>query len=394
MTPAYWRLWWATGIDNLGDGAFAAAVPLLAVTITDDPRLVSVLAAAIYLPWLLFSLPAGALVDRLDRPTLMWISQFAQATVVGTVAVLAALGALGIPTLALLAFALGACDVVVGNAAQAALPDLVAKPLLHRANGRQQTITVVGQQFAGPPLGSLLFAISTALPFMVDAATFVVSSALLRTLPRTRRSREAHLPLRAAVAEGLRWLRGHRLLRTLAVLLGVNTFCFQFGNATLVLLATQVLHLDPAGYGLLLAAAAVGAILGGLFTARLVARVGEWGSLVFALSTISVAFVGIGLSPDAIVLAVLLAVNGYATTVWNVVAVGLRQRLVPPELLGRVTSVYRMIGWGLMPLGALTGGIVAHTLGLRAPFPIAGMLRGLALVAAAPVIIRAIRDAA
>jgi MFS family permease len=389
LSAAYRRLWWAAGIDNLGDGAFAAALPLLAVTMTHDPRLVSVVSAATYLPWLLLSLPAGALVDRHDRVGLMWRSQAIQSLIVSVIAVFAAFGQIGIPVLAIMAFGLGACEVVFGNAAQAILPDIVAKPLLHKANGTQQTITTIGQQFVGPPIGSLLFAVAVAMPFGMDAGSFALSAALLATLPRPRRRQIQHPPIRTAIADGLRWLTRHRLLRTLAVLLGVNTFCAQLGNATLVLLATQTLHLDARGYGMLLAGAAIGSLLGGLVSARVVKRIGALPALLIALATNVVIFVGIGLSPNAIVLGALLATTGFVTTLWNIVTVSLRQQIAPSELLGRVNSVYKMLGWGLIPLGALTGGLAAHVFGLRAPYPIAGVLRGIALLLALPVLIRA-----
>src|SRR5271155_3962637 len=91
LSRAYWRLWWANAISSTGDGAFVAALPLLAVTITRDPRLVSVVAAATYLPWLLLSLPAGAVVDRYDRATLMWRAQAVQTAVVVGIAILVVL---------------------------------------------------------------------------------------------------------------------------------------------------------------------------------------------------------------------------------------------------------------------------------------------------------------
>ncbi|GAB3157818.1 MFS transporter [Amycolatopsis sp. NPDC004378] len=382
------RLWWATGIDNVGTGAFTAAVPLLAVTITRDPRLVSLVSTAAYLPWLLLSLPAGALADRHDRAGLMWRAQAFQAVLVATTALLVACGRAGIPLLVVTAFGLGAGDVVFGTAAQAILPDLVAKPLLARANGRQQAITTIGVQFAGPPLGSLLFGVAAALPFGLDAVSFALSSVLVAKLPR----REPGVRARSAVREGLAWLLRHRLLRTLAVLLGVNTFCGQLANATLVLLATQVVRLDARGYGLLLAGAALGSVLGGLVNARVVAATGDRAALVTALAVNVGAFAGIGLSRDPVTLGAFLAVNGFVTTLWNIVTVGLRQRLVPSALLGRVTSVYKLLGWGLIPAGALTGGLVAHGLGLRAPYLVAGAVRGVALVAALPVLVRAWRD--
>jgi MFS family permease len=228
----------------------------------------------------------------------------------------------------------------------------------------------------------------------VDAGSFALSAALLATLPRRPQLNTEHAPLRTAVAEGLRWLRGHRLLRALALLLGVNTFCCQLGNVTLVLLATQILHLSAQGFGVLLAGAAVGSVVGGLVNARIVARTGPMPALLVALAANVVIFAGIGLSPNAVVLGGLLALNGFATTMRNIVTLSLRQEIVPTQLLGRVNSVYRMLGWGLIPLGAMTGGLLAHQFGLRAPYPIAGALRGIALIVALPVLITSMRKVA
>jgi MFS family permease len=386
-------LWWASAVDNVGDGAFAAAIPLLAVTMTRDPRLVSVVSAATYLPWLLLSLPVGAIVDRYDRVLLMWRSQLGQAVAVAAVAVLAGCHLVGIGSLALLAFVIGTGEVVFGNAAQAVLPEIVPAPLVHKANGAQYAITTVGQLFVGPPLGSLLFGLAVAVPFGLDAGTFAISAALLATLPRSRLPATEPSPLRAAIAEGLRWLAGHRLLRTIALVLAANNFANAMGTATLVLLATQTLHLSATGYGVLLAGGAVGSVLGGLVNARIVARVGELPALVTALAANVVLYLGLGLAPDAVVLGALLAVNGFVTTLWNIVTVSLRQRVVPGELLGRVNSVYRLLAWGLIPLGSLAGGLVAHLLGLRAPYLAAAGLRAVALAVGLPALLGAVRAA-
>jgi MFS family permease len=392
---AYWRLWSASAIDNIGDGAFAAAVPLLAASITRDPRLVSAVSAATFLPWLLLSLPAGALVDRHDRVSLMWRSQALQAVAASVLVVLVAVGTAGIPALAGIAFVLGSAEVLFGNASTSALPALVPTRLLPKANGNQYAVQIVGQLFLGPPLGSLLFAVAVALPFGLDAGTFALSAALLATLPhRTDFEPDTGTTLRRSIAEGLRWLARNRLLRTLALLLGINNFCNQLGQATLVLLATQTLHVSDAGYGVLLSVAAIGGVIGGVVNARIARRIGALPALLGALSLTCVVYVAAGFAPDAAVLGILLGLNGFATTLWNVVTVSMRQRMVPARLLGRVNSVYRMLGWGLLPLGALTGGLIAHAFGLRAPFPIAGSLRAIALLAALPVLLPAMRLAA
>jgi MFS family permease len=380
-------MWWANAVSSTGDGAFAAALPLLAVAITRDPRLVSVVTAATYLPWLLFSLPAGSVVDRCDRSVLMASAQAVQAAAVTAVTILILTRHAGIDVLAVAGFLVGSAEVVFSNAAQSVLPSLVPPELLARANGSQQVSLTVGESFLGPPAGSLLFGAAAALPFGLDAASFAGSAALLARLPRSPR-RPAR---RAPVADGLHWLARHRLLRVVAVLLGIYNFANQMGQAILVLLATQTLHVSSRGYGLLLAASAIGSVAGGLINPVLTRRLGLLPALVLPALIDAAAFAGIGLAPDAAVAAAMLAVQGFSVTMWNIVTVSLRQRVVPADLLGRVNSVYRMLGWGLMPAGALAGGFVAHTAGLRAPYIVAGLLCALSSCAALPLLLAATR---
>ena len=397
LGPAYWRLWWANAVSYTGDGVMVSALPLFAVTVTKDPRLISLVSAALFLPWLLLSLPAGAIVDRHDRVALMWRSQAAQFAAMGVLTVLVVTHAAGIAALAAAGFLVGCAEVVYSNAEQSALPQLVPADLLPRANGNQQVVLTIGETFAGPPLGSVLFAVRAALPFGLDAVSFAGSAALLAGLPRTKQSHatqpRTEQRMRAQIAEGVRWLAGHRLLRTVALLLGVSNFSSQMGQATLVLLATQVLHTGARGYGLLWTAAAVGSVLGGLVNPAITRRLGLLPSLTVAMAAFAAVDAGVGLAPDFAVAAALMACNGFFVTMWNVVTVTLRQRIVPSELLGRVNSAYRMIGWGLMPLGALAGGFVAHAAGLRAAYIVGGVLSGVALLAALPALAGAASDA-
>jgi MFS family permease len=386
----FWRLWWANAINSVGDGAFVAAMPLLAITVTRDPVKISLIAVGEYLPWLLVSLPAGVYVDRHDRATLMWRCQAVQALIVTLVAVTALLHIVTIPELILASFLLGCAQVVITNAAQAVLPELIPTAALQRANSNQYTVQTVGQSSAGPPLGSLMFAAAAALPFGVDAASFIVSAALLASLPQVRVDRK-HVPMRTAVPEGLRWLLGHRLLRTLALLLGLNTFCNQMGFATLVLLATVTLHLTSAEYGLLLVGVGVGSVIGGLINTRLARRFGALPTFIGALAANAILYAAMGLAPNGIVLGLMIALCGLVITVSSVVTVSMRQQLTPNELFGRVNSVFRMIGWGLMPLGALAGGFLAQTFDLRMPFIIAGGVRAVVLVATVPILINEMR---
>lgn len=383
----FWRLWWADTVNSVGDGAFVAAMPLLALTVTTDPVQIAAVPAAEYLPWLLVSLPAGVLVDRYDRTRLMWLCQAFQVAIVLWIAIAITTGTVGLYALVVASFLLGCAQVVISNAAQAILPQLVPSDLLPRANSNLYVVQTIGETSLGPPLGSLLFAAAATLPFGLDAGSFAFSAILLATLPRRQAARAKPDSMRKQVAEGLQWLWSQRLLRTLALALGMNTFCNQMGFATLVLLATQTLQLTEGGYGLLLLGIGAGSVLGGLINPTLIRHLGTVPAFTAALAVNAVLYVAMSVAPNVAVLAVLLGLCGLAMTVSTVATVSLRQQMVPDRLLGRVNSVYRMLGWGLMPLGALTGGFVADRFGLRAPFMVAGALRTGLLVALMPVLI-------
>ena len=388
----YWTLWWSSLVNGTGDGVFAAALPLFAVSLTRDPLAVSAVSAATYLPWLLLSLPAGAIVDRRDRLTLMWRSQVFAAAVMFGVTALVGLHRADIAVLCVGGFLLGSADTIFGNAGVSVLPALVGPEQLVAGNARFQIANIVTRSFGGPPLGSLLFGWAAWLAFGVDGVSFVAAAVLLMLVRApTAMPVVARRSMRAEIGEGLRWLLRHRLLRVLMVIFAVNCLSNQLAMATLVLLATGKYGLTAHQYGLLLAAMAVGGIVGGLVNARLNRWLGEVGATVLAVSGNAVLYLLVGTTSSAVALAVLLACSTAMTTLWNVSTVSLRQRIVPGELLGRVNSAYKMFGWGLMPVGAAVGGLLAARFGVAVPFPAAGALRLGVLLVALPVLFGAIR---
>ncbi len=384
-----WRnLWAAGGTSALGDGAYVAAVPLLAVSFTTNPRFIAGVATAAFLPWLLLSLHAGALADRYDRRRLMWTAQIVQAGAVGLVAVVATLHVHQIWLLYLASFTLGAAETVFSNAAQSVLPSVVPPALLETANGRQYATETVTERFVGPPVGSVLFAIAPALPFWLDAASFGISVLLLMRVryrtdfePPPARERRT---MRHEIAEGLRWLWRHRLLRTLAILLAVTNMASQLATSTFVLFAREQLHVSTRLYGVLLATSAVGGVLGGIAAQRTVRRLGTRGAIVAAsgLGAGSAAVVAV-LAHNIYVMGTCLAISAFSSTNWNVATVSLRQRTIPDYIRGRVNSTYRLAGWGSIPIGALIGGFVAADLGLRAPWFVSAAMRLAVFVSAA-----------
>jgi len=381
------KLWLAQAVSNLGDGVYVTALPLLAATLTRDPLPVSAVVFAEWLPWLLFGLVAGALLDRWDRRRVMWVVDAGRFAVVGAFAVAVLLGWASIPLLMLTGFLLGTGQTLVDTASQALIPTLVSRDRqrLERANGRLQGTHVLSDHLAGPPTGGVLFSAAAWLPFGVDAVSFAAGSALVASIPGRRAAPDRsggdagssvgrQASLRADIAEGLRWLVRHRVLRAMAVLAaGVNLLSVAHG-AILVLFAQERLGLGSVGFGLLLTAAAVGGLAGSVIASWLSRHAGLVRVMVGGFVVGGLARVGIGLTHSPWVAGGLLAVSGVFPVIYNVVFGSLRQQLIPDRLLGRVNSAYSLCTYGSVPLGALLGGVLASRLGLAAPFLVAGML--------------------
>jgi predicted MFS family arabinose efflux permease len=386
LPPSYWRLWWASGISNLGDGVFLVALPLLAARLTRDTVSISVVAAAAALPWLVLSLPIGALIDRADRKRIMVSADAVRAVLVAALAMLVALDAAHIWMLWIVALGLGTAEVFFDNASQAIVPALVPTRLLEKANGRRYAVELAANTFVGTPLGSVLFAVALFLPFGVDAATFAAAAALVLPIrgnfnPNTAPRHET-ASIYAEMRTGLRWLWREPLLRTIAISLGLSNLAFQMPQAVFVLFAQDELGVGEKGFGLLLAVMGVGAVLGGMLGDRIVARLGQATSIYAALVTWVLTLAAVGLFPVAWFVAVAVSIESMAATVWNVVMVSLRQQVIPAQLFGRVNSVYRWFGWGTLPIGSLLGGQVAGSFGLRATYFYGAAVMVLALLVA------------
>lgn len=404
----YWRLWTGSAASNLADGIRVVAYPWLASTLTREPALVAGAAVAARLPWLLLSLPVGALVDRSDRRRVMLLANALRLVLSVGVGVAITAGVLSLPLLYVAALGMGIAEVVYDNAAQTILPRLVPKESLERANGHLWSVEMVANEFAGPPLGGALIAVGLAAPFFADAggvAVALVAVALIGGVHRADAeppSEPVRRSLRAEIAEGVRWLRAHALLRTLAVLLGLMNLSFAAGMAVLVLFAQEVLGLSAGAYGLLLTGAALGGLAGAQLGPWLSRRLGSGTILRATLLAPGLASAGVAVTDEPVVVAALFAANGFIGVCWNVVTVSLRQAVIPDRLLGRVNSVYRLLGWGSMPVGAAVGGVMVSLLdaplgreaALRSPFALAAAIHVLAFLAAARGLTTARIDAA
>jgi MFS family permease len=383
LGASFWKLWSASALSNLADGLVKVALPLVAVTLTDSPGVVAGVALAVTLPWLLFALPAGALADRVDRRIAMVRADLVRTAAVAVLAVALGFGlessVAAIWALYAVALLLGTAETVYDTCAQSILPQVVPRDRLPRANGRLIAAELTANEFVGPPLGGLLIAAGVAAAFATPAALWAAAVGALLLLrgsfavPRT----ENPTTLRADVAEGLRYLWHHRLLRTLAAMTGLFNLATNATFAVFVLYAVgpnSAMGLTAAAYGLLFATLAAGSLMGALLADPIIRRLGRSRSLFLGILG-GVGLVGIpALTTNRLVIAAAFLMGGLTNALWNVVAVSLRQRITPDRILGRINSSYRLVAWGSRPLGAAAGGLLGELLGLRAVFAIAAGL--------------------
>ena len=388
INSAYHRLFGASSVSSLSDGVSQLAFPWLASLLTRDPFLIGAVAAAHRLPWLLLTVPVGILTDRVQRISLMVRADSLRVLAsLGIVALILALPdtALGQENagwayaLAAFAFLTGTAEVLRDNAAQTVLPSIVSKPDLERANGQLWTAETVMGSFIGPPLAGALVAVSTAVPFALNTALYAISALVLRTVDAPPFVRGTRGSVLEEAVEGWRWLVAHVVILRIAVMLGCMHAMAGMVMTLLELLSQDAYGLDSVGYGLLLTMGAVGGVAGGLTAPRLLRLTGPHGGVLLALVAFPVCFLILGLANGLIIAGGALAVQMYASMLWNVVTVSYRQRLIPAELLGRVNSIYRLFAWGMIPVGALLGGAIVGALeqemardaAVRAPYFVA-----------------------
>ena len=363
------------------------SIPLLAAALTSGPVLIAGLAAVYSAVRLLVVVPAGVIVDRVDRRTILWSTNLLRGVVlVGAACVFATSGG----SLALLygIYALlGIIETAADNAALSILPSIVPAASLDRANGRISAAQLVADEFVGPPLGGLLFALAVALPLFATGGLYAAACAFFLALPRRRgpgptlgESAAERRSLFGEAVAGARWLRGHELLSGLAVIGGFASVAYMMPFSILVLYAQQSLGLDAAGYGTLLAVSALGGLVGSFVTAPLRSRVGYAWTIAGSLALGCGALVGLAFARIPWIAALLLAAYILHAVVWGICVSSLRQRLVPEHLRGRVNASSKVLGLVGLTVGAILGGVLGDQFGLSAPFLAGGLVFGICIV--------------
>jgi MFS family permease len=391
------RFWSAQTASQLGTQISILALPLVAVLTLDASAFqVALLTVLEWLPWLVLALPAGVWVDRLPRRPVMIVADLGRAAALASLPVVHAFGGLTMWQVYAVAFAVGVQTVFFDVAYQAYLPSLVGHEALVDGNSKLE-LSRAAAQVAGPGLGGVLVATVTA-PFAVaaDALSFLVSGGLLL---RIRRREETVAPhgqpnMRRELAEGLRYVFGHRYWRAFVA----STFCFNFfGNISwsiLVVYAVRELRMSAGVLGLTLTLASLGFVVGAALGPRILQRLGPGPAILGAaiLGGVPLVLIPFASASSAVpVVASAIGLSGLGVVVYNISGISLMQTLTPQRLLGRFTASRRMIVFGCVPLGALVGGALASQIGLRPTIFVGTVLSAFSFVPIALSPLRSLR---
>jgi MFS family permease len=379
LGPAFNRLFSASAISNLADGLLAVAAPLLAITLTKNPVLISMLSALVMLPWLLFAIPIGLIVDRVDKRLLITFTNSLRFVIAGLLALAIATDFVTIYWLFLAAFLIGISEVASDTASQSLIPVILEKKHFERANSRLNIAETVIQNFIGGPLSGFLYATAVVLPFVLNSAGFLIAAIFVFLIPAhliTESRDESKEPAEKKsfigdIKFGLKYLWSDPDLRGLVTITTSLGFFYSLSMSTMILFITEVLGLQAKFFGVLMAGAGSGAIIGALLTPRISKKFGRGKVLALAIFMSSVTVLFQAFSPNYWVFGVVGFVSSFFITNWNILLMSCYQVLIPKELYGRIHGARRTFVWGMMPLGAFLGGVIAQG-GLRLPLLVGG----------------------
>lgn len=380
MGPAFNRLWAGSIVSNLADGVLIAAAPLLAITLTDSTVLISIIGAMVMLPWLLFAIPIGALVDRVDRRLILAGSNAIRSTVIGGLALSVATGHVTIYWLIASAFVIGVCEVATDTTAQSLIPQILDEEHYEKGNSRLQISETVIQGFIGAPLSGFLYALAMWLPFMINSIGYAVATLLALSIPiqylqdvRTENAKENKPHFIEDIKFGIRYLYNHKTLRRLVITTATIGVCYSMGTATMVLFIIKELELAPQYFGVVLTIQGVGALLGAIVAPKASKRFGRSIMMTLGIFVSSLVLLLQGFAPNIYIFVALATLGGFAISQWNILLMATYQTIIPNELFGRIHGTRRTLVWGMMPIGSLLGGVLAH-FSLRLPMYVGGVI--------------------
>ena len=366
------KLWTGQTISEFGSQVSQLAIPWVAlVTLNATAFEVASLGTVEFLPFVLFTLPAGVWVDRLHRRSVLILGDLGRALLLSSIPIAYVTGHLTLAQLYVVGFLVGIHTVFFDVAYQSYLPEIVDRDTLIEGNSKLN-ITSSGAQLAGPGAAGGLIALATA-PYavLVDAASFVVSGAFTAWIRARTPEPEEPLERRHLMVElweGLRYVLRHRLLFPQAMSTGISNFFSNVLFAIILVYAHRTLGMSSGLIGLVFSLSAIGWMIGAAQADRFRRWLGVGGATILGASLSGPGALLIAFTPkryDVEFLVAGAAIMGFGAVVYNIQQVSLRQAICPPRLQGRMNASMRFLVWGTMPIGSLTGGAIAATAGLR-----------------------------
>ena len=380
LGPAFNRMWGASLLTNLADGVLMTAVPLLAVTLTKNPVLISALSALVMLPWLLFAIPIGAIVDRVDRRFLLAGANAMRFLIAALLALAISTHTITIYLLFLATFLIGICEVTADTTSQSLIPQILDKSQYESGNSKLQISETVIQGFVGAPLSGFLYAIAIYLPFIANSVGFLIAAGLAASIPvkflqdmRSDEKSDENPDFLAEMKFGISYLYNDKPLLRLVITTASIGLCYSMATSTMVLFILHELNLSPSLFGVALAVQGSGAILGGLLAPKLSSKFGRSKVMAFSIFMSSFVILLEGFSPNIYIFIALATFGSFTISNWNILLMATYQNVIPTHLFGRIHGTRRTIVWGLMPFGSLIGGLIAKG-GLRLPLLVGGVI--------------------
>ena len=374
---AFKRLWTANIFTNLADGLGKTAFPLLAITLTRDPLLISIIGALAMLPWLLFAIPIGAIVDNVDKRKALATTNSIRMLIAAILALLITTEQVTIFWLYLVTFVVGICEVFADTTSQSLIPVIVKNKELEKANSRMEMTFTVFQDFIGAPIGGLLYAVAIAAPFIANSLGFLIAALLCLSMPLPFLINKKEITENPGFIKdikfGINYLFTHKQLLRIVLITTTIGFCWAFASSTLILYLVEDLNLNPKKYGFLLTFNGLIVLLGALAAPKTAKLIGRGLALALAISISSITILAQGLVTNIWLFLIPNAINAFWLPHWNILLMSTYQRLIPQELYGRIHGTRRTLVWGMMPIASFLGGLMAKT-DLRTPWLIGGTL--------------------
>jgi MFS family permease len=385
-SPDFLKLWSAETVSQIGTQVSLLAVPLVAILVLQaSPFEVALLGTIEFLPFIIFSLPAGTLVDRLRRRPILIAGDLVRAASLASIPIAYELGALSILQLYVVGFVTGIATVFFDVSYQSYLPAVVERDQLVEGNSKLE-ISRSGAQILGPGMtGVLIGWITAPLAILVDSISYLGSAAFLFLIRRPEPTPDRHLDehgaprssIRQETVDGLRYVLRQPFLRSIAACTASSNLFSQLIYAILLVYLVRQVGLKAETIGFIYSIAAVGPLAAAFLSNRIAVRIGVgptivWSAFLFGPANLLVAF-----APQDVAIPFLTAgvlISGFSGVVYNVNQVSLRQAITPERMQGRMNATMRFLVWGTIPIGSIIAGALGSTVGLRETIAAGGLL--------------------